>query len=833
MIKHKIKKHSKKLFIYVASLCFIGLGLIAFWISTFKMPDLKSFEERTVAQSTKIYDRTGTTLLFDLNQNIKRKVVPYGEISNYIKKATVAIEDSDFYTHNGIKIKSIIRAVWANLVGGGFSQGGSTITQQVIKNSLLTSDKAISRKLKEWVLAMRLEKIMTKEEILSIYLNESPYGGSIYGVEEASETFFHKKSSDVSLAEAAYLAAIPNAPTFFSPYGNNKKKLDERKNLVLQKMLENKFITEVEYKKAKSEVVTFQPKQGNSLKAPHFVEFVKEYLEEKYGEKMVREDGLKVTTTLDYELQTKAEEIVKKYALENKKTFNAENAALVAIDPKTGQILTMVGSRDYFDKEIDGNFNVALAHRQPGSTFKPFVYATAFDKGYTPETILFDLPTEFQTTCNPQGKPIGNTNPEDCYMPENYDGKYFGPITLRDALAQSRNVPAIKILYLAGIKDSLNTARNMGISSLGDSNQYGLTLVLGGGEVSPLEITSAYGVFANSGIRNAYTPIIKIENGKGEILEESQLRPEQVLSEESANKISDILSDNKARLPAYGANSPLQFTDRPVAVKTGTTNDFRDVWIIGYTPNLVVGSWAGNNNNTPIEKKVAGLVIAPMWRAFMDEALKKTPKEYFTEPSSTPTDLKPVFRGVWQGYDSFTIDKISNKLATDFTPEETRQEIFMPNVHEILHWVNKNDPWGQVPEKPEDDPQYEHWEYPVRIWLASHPLPTPTKPLNNDDIHTENKKPKIQILNPITNNIYDSKQKILIQTEIRASYLISKVTFYLNGTYIGTSEISPYLFSFIPNQINSAIINGRNTLKVVVTDSVFNKSEQEVYFTIK
>ena len=439
--------------------------------------------------------------------------MPFDQISQDIKDATVAIEDTGFYTHGGIQIKAIIRAVWANLTGSSFNQGGSTITQQVIKNSLLTSEKAISRKMKEWVLAVRLEKVMSKDEILSIYLNENPYGGSIYGVEEATQTFFGKKASEVTLAEAAYLGALPNAPTFYSPYGNNKNKLDERKNLVLQKMLENKFITETEYEKAKKEVVVFHQKISNSIKAPHFVDYVRQYLESRYGEKVVREDGLRIITTLDYKLQAKAEEVVKKYALENKISYNAENAALVAIDPQTGEILTMVGSRDYFDKEIDGNFNVTLAHRQPGSTFKPFVYATAFNKGYTPETILFDLPTEFQSTCDPQGKPIGNTNPKDCYMPENYDSKYLGPMTLRDALAQSRNIPAIKTLYLAGIKDSLDTARNMGITSLSNSDQYGLTLVLGGGEVSPLELTSAYGVFANEGVRNPYVSMIFVMFG--------------------------------------------------------------------------------------------------------------------------------------------------------------------------------------------------------------------------------------------------------------------------------------------------------------------------------
>ncbi len=828
MIKHKIKKHWKKTLIYLFSLGFITLGIIAIWISTFKMPDLKSFDERTVSQSTKIYDRTGEVLLADLNQNLKRQVVPFEEISPYIKKGTIAIEDAGFYTHGGIQIKAIIRAIFAHLTGG--VGGGSTITQQVIKNSLLTSEVAISRKAKEWFLAIQLEKTMSKDEILSIYLNENPYGGSIYGVEEASQTFFGKKASEVNMAEAAYLAAIPNAPTYYSPYGNNKDKLDARKNLVLQKMLENSLITEDEYARAKKQIVTFLPKQYSSIKTPHFVDYIRQYVENKYGDKAIREDGLKITTTLDYSLQAKAEEIVKKYALQNEIDFNAENAALVAIDPKTGQILVMVGSRDYFDKEIQGNFNVALAHRQPGSTFKPFVYATAFNKGYTPDTVLFDLPTEFQTTCDVMGNPIGTASSSDCYMPVNADGKYEGPISLRNALGQSRNVPAIKLLYLAGIKDSLATAKSMGITSLTNKDQYGLTLVLGGGEVSPLEMTSAYGVFANEGVRNPYISILKVQNAKGEVLEEAYYRPEQVLSAETSNKISDILSDNVARTPLYGANSPLYFADRPVAAKTGTTNDYRDAWIVGYTPNLVVGAWAGNNDNSPIDKKIAGLVVAPLWHAFMDEALKNLPKEYFNTPEPTSKEIKPVFQGIWQGYDYFTIDKISQKLATELTPAETQQNIYIPNVHEILYWVNKDDPYGAVPENPADDPQFIHWEYPVEQWLKTQSIPNPIKPTAYDNVHTTNNSPKITVLGITSDYFYSQNEKMTIQVTSQGTFPISKLDFYINNTYAGSSNSDPFLFSFTPAEIKSIV--PMNTLRVVATDSVFNKSEIEISFNV-
>ncbi|MFA6095717.1 MAG: transglycosylase domain-containing protein, partial [Candidatus Paceibacterota bacterium] len=380
--------------VLAALVFFIGAcGL--FWISSFRIPDLDSFEARKVAQSTKIYDRTGEILLYDIHDGAKRTVVAGSDISEYAKKATVAIEDAEFYEHHGIKISSIFRAVLANLLSQDYGQGGSTITQQVIKNALLTTDKKISRKLKEWVLAPQLEKVMSKDEILSIYLNEIPYGGSVYGIEEASNQFFNKGAKDVTLAEAAYLAAIPQATTYYSPYGKNRGELDKRKALVLSRMKGLGFITKDEYDAAQKEIVVFQPQNQFGILAPHFVFFVRDELDKLYGKETVDNGGLKVITTLDYALQEKAEALVKKTALENEEKFNAENAALVALDPKTGEILSMIGSRDYFDKDIDGNFNITTAHRQPGSTFKPIVYSKLFEKGYTPDTVLFDLETEF------------------------------------------------------------------------------------------------------------------------------------------------------------------------------------------------------------------------------------------------------------------------------------------------------------------------------------------------------------------------------------------------------------------------------------------------------
>lgn len=699
MIKKFIERHQipvKTAVMLLFSLCFIFGALIAIWISTFKVPTTESIRERRVIESTKIYDRTGEVLLYDTGGDVRRNTVPIEEISRHIKNATIAIEDKEFYSHNGVKLKAFIRATLVNILSLNFSQGGSTITQQVVKNSLLTSEKLISRKLKEWVLAVKLEQVATKDEILSMYLNEIPYGGVIYGAEEASQAFFGKESSDVTLSEAAYLAAIIKAPTFYSPYGEHKDKLEERKNLVLKEMFSNNFITQEEYDSAIAEKVSFLPKGDSSIKAPHFVFYVIDYVKNKYGD-ILNSGGLRIKTTLNYDFQLAGEKIVYDYALQNKEKFNAENAAIVATDPKTGEILAMVGSRNYFDKEIDGAFNITTAKRQPGSTIKPFVYAQAFKKGYTPETVVFDVKTQFSTNCAPDNLTMEN----GCYSPEDYDGIFRGPVTLRSALAQSLNIPSVKVLYLSGLSDSIRLARDMGIESLSNKGDYGLTLVLGGGEVTPLELTGAYGVFANDGLKTGLTPILEIKDKNGNILEKSETGSVQVLDKEIALKISDILSDNEARAPSFGQSSALHFPSRDVAVKTGTTNDYRDAWIVGYTPNIAVGAWAGNNDNSPMEKKVAGFIVAPMWRAFMDSVLTKIPNEQFEEPLvEDESELKPVLRGIWQG------GEFKNKNTVT------------GGVHTILNWVDKDNPRGEYPEHPENDPQYERWEYGVNLWAA-------------------------------------------------------------------------------------------------------------------
>lgn len=685
----------KEIFLVLFSLGVITMALLIVWLASIQLPDFNNFENRNIANSTKIYDRTGKIVLYNIHDNVRRTEVSIDEISPYIKQATISIEDAHFYEHFGFRPTSFIRAILANITTGGYSQGGSTIDQQVIKNALLTREKTISRKLKEILLSIKLDRELPKDTILQIYLNESPYGGTIYGVEEASLTFFGKKAKDINLTEAAYLAALPQAPTYYSPYGKNRDALEKRKNLVLERMYELGYITKNEKDTAQKEKVPFEKDTSNSGKAMHFVMYIREYLEEKYGVDMVQNGGLKVITTIDYNLQKQFEDIVKDGALENAKKYKAKNSALVAIDPKTGQILGMVGSRDFFDTEIPGQFNITTAFRQPGSSFKPIVYAAAFKLGYTPETVLFDVATQFSSLCDAYGTPNNpGTNSSVCYMPENYDGIFRGPVSLREALAQSLNIPAVKLLYLTGLNNAIELAQAMGLSTINDPKRYGLSLVLGGGEVSLLEITNAYGVFADNGVYHKQQGILEVRDQDDSILQKFSLTETEVLPETVTTLISSVLTDNVARTPSYGAASALYFKDRPVAVKTGTTNDYKDVWVIGYTPSIVIGMWAGNNDNTPIDKRTAGFVLAPVWRKAMLAATEGTQVEYFPDPLPN-TSSKPILRGIYCGTNG---------------------------IHTILDTVQRNNPDGEYPLNPTSDSQYYLWDNAIQNYLMSHPL---------------------------------------------------------------------------------------------------------------
>ncbi|MBU1178607.1 transglycosylase domain-containing protein, partial [Patescibacteria group bacterium] len=534
------KKALKKKILTIAGIM-AGVGLVlVIGIFTYLAKDLPSpdkINKRDVAESTKIYDRTGDTLLYEVHGEVKRTLVQLDQITDQAQKATIAAEDQHFYKHFGFDPRGITRSLFSN-VTKDTRVGGSTITQQFVKNSILTSEKTYSRKIKELILALEIELKFSKEEILQMYLNEIPYGANAYGIEAASQEFFNKSAKDLTLAEAALLASLPQRPTYLSPYGSHTDELKGRQEWVLDRMAEDGYITKDEAEAAKQDKLEYAEAQGGII-APHFVMYVKEQLAEKYGESTIEEGGLQIYTTLDLNLQRLAEKVVPEGIAKNTK-YNASNAALVAVNPKNGQILAMQGSKDYWDKDNDGNVNVAIRDRQPGSSFKPFAYAKAFEKGYTPDTMLFDLPTSFS----------------DSYKPENYDRSSSGPINMRKSLAMSKNIPSVKTLYLAGVEDTIELARNMGITTLGSADRYGLSLVLGGGEVKLLDETAAFGVFANNGVKQEKISILKIVNQSGQVMVDNTNQDgKQVLDTEVAKMINDVLSDNGARSGVFGSHS--------------------------------------------------------------------------------------------------------------------------------------------------------------------------------------------------------------------------------------------------------------------------------------
>ncbi|MDD2913415.1 MAG: PBP1A family penicillin-binding protein [Candidatus Pacebacteria bacterium] len=603
---------------------FLSLSILAFIYYAGDLPRPEKFTEKTFIKSTKIFDRTGEILLYEMYGEEKREIVSLSEIPEHLKQAVLAAEDADFYSHFGIDMRGIMRSVLINLKIKQPTYGGSTITQQLIRSSFLTQEKTIVRKVREIILALELERKYEKEEILEWYLNQIPFGPNVYGVESASKYFFSKPVNNISLEESSILAALIQAPGRLS-MDANKEDLIARQNYVLNRMEEEGYISEEEKKSAKEKEIQFT-KKSSFIRAPHFVIDVQEELLKKYGRDFLEKEGLKIYTTLDMNLQEIAEKAVKK-GVERNKSYNANNAALVAMDPKTGQILSMVGSADWFSEPYPANcqpgksclfdpeVNVATygMGRQPGSSFKPFVYASAFEKGYTDSYIVVDEETNFGIY---GGKP---------YIPQNYDGLFRGPVTLREALAQSLNIPSVKVLvYLSGLEEGINMAKKLGITTLTrESSFYGPSIVLGGGEVRLLDMVASYGVFANNGLKVPPVSILRIEDSEGNILEENKSNsPQRVIKASTAETITSILSDNVSRSPVFGPNSRLYFPFNTVAVKTGTTNEYKDGWTIGYTSSIVVGVWTGNSNNIPMRNADGIVVAAPIWREFMDTVLK-------------------------------------------------------------------------------------------------------------------------------------------------------------------------------------------------------------------
>lgn len=572
------------------------------------LPSPKKIGSVNYAQSTHLYDRNGK-LLYEIYRDENRTPVKLKDLPAFVKQATVAIEDRDFFKHNGVSLTSgILRALKETILTRSL-QGGSTITQQLVKSSLLTSERTVERKIKEILLALWTEKLFSKEEILEMYLNQVPYGGSSYGIEEASKTFFGKYAKDLSLEEAALLASLPMSPSFYSPYINPEYALN-RRNEVLKKMNEQGYIDRTQREIAQNTTLQVQP-LATSIHAPHFVFYVKSGLEERYGERIVEEGGLRVKTTLDLEIQEQTEQILKE-ELEKIKALNVTNGAVLITKPATGEIIAMVGSVDYF-AEPSGAFNVTTALRQPGSSIKPLMYSLALEKDFTAASILDDSPVSFSV---PGGQ---------AYKPVNYDGRYHGRVPLRYALANSFNITAVKTLNAVGVDSFVNHAKKMGITSWNDSERFGLSLTLGGGEVHMTDMAVAYGVFANGGHKVDLTNVIQIQDTGDKLLYEMQPGKKKVLDEGVAYIMSDILSDNFARRWAFGSNSMLEIPGYKVAVKTGTTDQKKDNWTIGYTPEFLVVVWVGNNDNSPMDPQLASGVTgaAPIWNRVMTNVLVK------------------------------------------------------------------------------------------------------------------------------------------------------------------------------------------------------------------
>lgn len=585
------------------------------------LPSPTQLTTREIPLTTKIFDRHGE-LLYEIYADQNRTLAPLSEMPDSLKQATISIEDKDFYRHGGFAVRGIIRAVRETALRHRL-QGGSTITQQLIKSALLSPERTVQRKVKEFVLAFFVEQKYKKDEILEMYLNQVPYGGTAWGVEAAAQTYFGKHIKELNLAEAALLAGLPAAPTYYSPFGAHPEYARQRQAEVLRRMVEDKYISVQEAERAKAEPLKFAAQKTN-IKAPHFVMYVKELLTKKYGEKMVEQGGLKVTTTLDNSIQEFAQTTVASEVAKLKELRVGNGAALIT-KPKTGEILAMVGSKDYFDTENDGNVNVTLALRQPGSSIKPINYAVGLLKGYTPATVFIDAPTCFP---NPGQKP---------YCPVNYDGKFHGVVQMRFALGNSYNIPAVKMIALNTVHDMIATASAMGISSLTDESRYGLSLTLGGGEVTMLDMGKAFGAFANSGVRQELSSILKVEDSRGNIQEEFKPKVgKEILPPEVTYLISHILLDNNARIAAFGENSLLVIPRHAVSVKTGTTDDKRDNWTIGYTPGFLTVVWVGNNDNTPMHPYLTSGITgaAPIWNKIMTYVLKDQPDRWPSRPEN-------------------------------------------------------------------------------------------------------------------------------------------------------------------------------------------------------
>ncbi|MBN1169325.1 PBP1A family penicillin-binding protein [Candidatus Woesebacteria bacterium] len=810
-----IARIAKYLFIALV-LGFLGL-LVALPIIAYSLPA----PEKVIRQegfSSKILDRNGE-VLYDIFQDARRTPVDLKDVPEYLKQATISIEDKNFYEHQGIDPLGIIRGL-SRIFTRGYAQGGSTLTQQLVKNVLLSSERTITRKIKEFVITIQIENKFEKDEILEMYLNEMPYGGTAYGVQSASEIYFGKDVKDLNLVESAILAGLPQRPSVYSPFSSTPDSYIGRSEQVLRRMREDGYIDKEQEQNAKEMLsdVEFQS-PGSLFKAPHFVQYVQKILEDRYGESVLEQGGLEVTTTLDLELQEEAQKIVTE-EIADVRSFDIGNGAAVVIDPETGEILAMVGSKDFSDPDYDGQVNVTLSLRQPGSAFKPITYVTGLKEGYTASTLFADVPTEF-----PSGEG------QDPYKPDNYDGKFRGPVQMRYALANSINVPAVKMLALVGVADTLETAYDLGLSSLEPSrdtlSRVGLSLTLGGGEVRLLELTGAYAAFMNGGYRIDPISILKIEDLNGDIIEENTPKKKnQVLSEEEAFIIADILSDNDARSAVFGTNSLLNIPGRQVAVKTGTTNDKRDNWTIGGNKHAVVGVWVGNNDNSQMKEVASGVSGAsPIWRRIMIEVLNGKSVVNFEPPDGIvtaavdtisgyaahdgyPSRIEYFIRGTEPGEDpvhkKLKVCKSDGNLAT---PSDVASGNYEEKEFVVL---TADDPFAAEGEE-------NKWQKGIDEWINSQ---TDEKYKAPRDYCSSSNPVNVDFDSP---RDHDSNLGNNVNIKIRPESVndITEVKLYVNDERVKTFDNPPYEY-----QVN--LNKGTHKMKAVARDSRDNQSEREI-----
>lgn len=771
------------------------------------LPNPNGLANREVSQSTKIYDRTGTHLLYQIALNGKRTLISIDQIPANVKNATLTAEDRAFYQHQGFTVKGVARAILFR----GQRGGGSTITQQLVKNAILTNERSLPRKLKELILSVALEQIYTKDQILQMYLNEISYGSANYGVEAAAEQYFGKSAKDLTLAESATLASIPQRPT---AYVNDPELLKERRDWILNGMVDEGYASREEVDAALKEETPVTVRVSGIV-APHFVLWLKGLLEEKYSPRLVETGGLKVITTLDFEKQQFAEKAVVDGVEKNGKAYGFTDAGLLSLDPKTGQILAMVGSADYYNDEIDGQVNVTTQPLQPGSSIKPIIFAAAFEKGYTPNTLLWDNNTTFATPTGP-------------YSPKNYDLVEHGLVTMRKALQGSLNVPAVKTLYLVGIDNAVRFANRLGYTTL-EPSKIGLSMVLGGAEVKMTDHAAAYAVFANGGTYHEPTGILRVENADGSVLEEwkdEEHKGERVIDGNLAAIMSNVLSDNDARSYVFGTNNWLVIPGRTSAVKTGTTNEYKDAWTMGYTPSLVAGVWVGNADGTKMNRAADGSKIAaPIWNQYMKTALNGTPVEGFPR-ADIPVTGKDVLDGKMPGT-LVTIDTSSGKLATELTPDRFRKEVMCGSYHDILQYVDKDHPTDPAPTNPERDPNYKVWEASLLDYIARHnavlkegekPLENCTAPTEYDDVHTLFNKPSISLLYPMNDVAVGRVFTASIAVELRRSF--SRIEYSVDGVYVATSFSTSGAMITLPGWVKQ----GNHSFTATAYDDVDNNS---------